>query len=116
MPWYVVLIIALASIAFVFAVLVSVGLKAWRLAKHAAAVSGRVAPLVDGLTRRSDEITAAVDRLSADGEQLSANLARMQRSLARLQAIGKMLNEALRPYYVISGWLSGEREWSGLDI
>jgi uncharacterized protein YoxC len=116
MPWYVVLIIALLSIAFVIAVLVRVGLTAWRLAKHAAAVSGRITPLVDGLARRGDEITAAVDRLSADAEQLNENLARMQRSLARLQAIGRMFNEALRPYYIISGWLSGEREWSGLDI
>jgi hypothetical protein len=116
MPWYVVLIIALASIAFVVAVLIAVGLRAWRLAKHAAAVSARITPLVDGLTRRSDEISAAVERLSADGEQLSANLARMQRSLARLQVVGMAFRDALRPYFLISGWLSGEREWSGLDI
>ncbi len=116
MPWYVVLIIALASIAFVLAVLVQVGLKAWRLFKHAAAVEGRLTPLVDGLTRRGDEITAAVDRLTEDGEQLNASLQRLQRSLARLQVIATTFNEALRPYYLISGWLSGEREWRGLGI
>jgi uncharacterized protein YoxC len=114
MPWYVLLIVALASIAFVLAVLVSVGLKGWRVAKHAAGVSSRVTPLVDGLTRRSDEITNAVEHLSADAEQLSANIASMQRSIARLQAIGKMVNDAMRPFYVISGWLSGEREWGDL--
>jgi hypothetical protein len=114
MPWYVVLIVALVSIAFVLAVLVHVARKAWRLAKHGAAVSARVTPLVDGLSRRGDEITAAVDRLSADGEQLNASLARMQRSIARLQVIGQTFNDALRPYYLIAGWLSGEREWRDL--
>jgi uncharacterized protein YoxC len=114
MPWYAVLIVALVSIAFVLAVLVSVGLKGWRVAKHAAQVSKRVTPLVDGLTRRSDEITNAVEHLSADAEQLNENLAGMKRSIARLQAIGKMVNDALRPFYVISGWLSGEREWGDL--
>jgi uncharacterized protein YoxC len=114
MPWYVLLIIALASIAFVLAVLVSVGLKGWRVAKHAAGVSTRVTPLVDGLSRRGDEITNAVEHLSADAEQLNANLASMKRSIARLQAIAKMANDALRPFYVISGWLSGEREWGDL--
>jgi len=114
MPWYVVLIVALVSIAFVVAVLVSVGLKGWRVAKHAASVSSRVTPLVDGLTRRSDEITNAVEHLSADAEQLNESIASMQRSLARLQAIAKMANDALRPFYIISGWLSGEREWGDL--
>lgn len=116
MPWYVLLIIALASIAFVLAVLASVGLKAWRLAKHGSAVSRRVAPLVDGLTRRSDEIARVAEHLSADAERLNANLARMQRSLARLQVITNNVNRALRPYYLIAGWLSGEREWSDLGI
>jgi uncharacterized protein YoxC len=114
MPWYVLLIIALASIAFVLVVLASVGLKGWRVAKHAAGVSKRVTPLVDGLSRRGDEIATAVERLSADAEQLTANIASMQRSIARLQAIAKMANKALRPFYVISGWLSGEREWGDL--
>jgi uncharacterized protein YoxC len=114
MPWYVLLIIALASIGLVLAVLVHVALKAWRLAKHGAAVSSRVTPLVDGLSRRGDEITAAVDRLTADGEELNANLARLQRSIARLQVIAQTFNDALRPYYLIAGWLSGEREWRDL--
>jgi uncharacterized protein YoxC len=116
MPWYVVLIIALVSIAFVLVVLALVGRKAWRLAKHAAAVSGRVTPLVDGLSRRSDEITSAVDRLSARSEELTANLARLQRSIARLQVIGRTFNDALRPYYLIAGWLSGEHEWRDLGF
>jgi hypothetical protein len=116
MPWYVVLIIALVSIAFVLAVLIGVALRGWRLAKHAAAVSRRIGPLVDNLSRRGDEVSAAVERLSADGEQLAANLQRMQRSLARLQVIARTVNDALRPYFLISGWLSGEREWSSLDI
>jgi uncharacterized protein YoxC len=116
MPWYVVLIIALASLAFVVAVGASVGLRASRVVKHGTAVAGRVGPLVDGLTRRSDEIAAAAERLSADAEQLEQNLARMRRSLARLQVITRNFNEALRPYYVIRGWLSGERGWSDLGI
>jgi hypothetical protein len=116
MPWYVLLIVALASLAVVIGGLAYVGLKAWRLAKHGAAVSRRVRPLVDGLSRRADEITAAAERLSADGEQLNASIVRMQRSLARLQVVTQAFNEALRPYYLIAGWLSGEREWSDLGF
>ncbi len=116
MPWYVLLVVALVSLAVVLGALVHVGLKAWRLAKHGAAVSRRVTPLVNGLTRRTDEITAAADRLSADAEQLNANMVRMQRSLARLQVVIQTFNDALRPYYLIAGWLSGEREWSDLGI
>jgi hypothetical protein len=116
MPWYALLIVALASLAVIIGALVYVGLKAWRLAKHGAAVSRRVAPLVDGLTRRADEAAAAAERLSADAEQLNANLLRMQRSLARLQVIAQTFNDAMRPYYLIAGWLSGEKEWSDLGI
>jgi uncharacterized protein YoxC len=116
MPWYALLIVALASLAVIAAALVYVGLKAWRLAKHGAAVSRRVTPLVDGLARRADEAAAAAERLAADGQELNANLLRMQRSLARLQVIAQTLNDAMRPYYLIAGWLSGEKEWSDLGI
>jgi hypothetical protein len=116
MPWYALLIVALASLAVIVGGLAYVGLKAWRLAKHGAAVSRRVTPLVDGLTRRADEVTAAAERLSADGEQLNANLVHMQRSRARLQVVMQAFNDAMRPYYLIAGWLSGEREWSDLGI
>ncbi len=116
MPWYVILIVALASIALVVAVLAWLGLKAWRLAKHGAAVSRHVTPLADGLRRRADEASAAAERLSTDGEQLVAGIAHMQRSLARLQVVARSLNDALHPYYVISGWLSGERGWGDLGI
>jgi hypothetical protein len=114
MPWYVLLIVALASIAFVLAALVSLVLKGLRVGKHAAAVSGRVTPLVDGLSRRSDEISNAVEHLSADAEQLNTSIARMQVSIARLQVVARNFNTALRPFYIISGWLSGEREWGDL--
>ena len=114
MPWYVLLIIALASIVFVLAVLASVVLKGLRVGKHAAAVSRRVTPLADGLSRRGDEVTRAVDHLSADAEQLTASIARMQGSIARLQVVAKNFNTAMRPFYIISGWLSGDREWGDL--
>jgi hypothetical protein len=116
MPWYVLLIVALASLALVIGVLAWVGLKAWRLARHGAAVSGRLTWLIDGLSHRADEAAAAVERLAANAEQLGANLSRMQRSVARLQVISLTFNDALRPYYVITGWLSGEREWGGLGL
>ena len=116
MPWYVLLIIALVCVAFVAAVLVTVVLKGLRVGKHAAAVSRRVAPLVDGLSRKGDEITNVVEHLSADAEQLQASIARMQKSTARLQVIAQQFNTAMRPLYVISGWLSGEQEWNDLDL
>ena len=114
MPWYVLLIVALASIAVVIAGLAWLALKAWRLAKHGAAVAGRVTPMVDGLSRRADEAATAAGRLSANAQQLGASVARMQHSLARLQVITRSVNDALRPYYVLSGWLSGDREWGDL--
>jgi hypothetical protein len=114
MPWYVLLIIALASLALVSAMLAWVGLKGWRLAKHGMAVSGRVTPLVEGLTRRADEAAAAAERLTADGEQLNDSIVRLQGSLARLQVVAQALNDALRPYSLIAGWLSGRREWQDL--
>lgn len=116
MPWYVLLIIALASLALVAGVLAWVGLKAWRLAKHGAAVSQRITPLVDGLSHRADEVTAAVSRLSADGAQLSANLERLRRSVTRLQVILVAIRDALLPYKLVSGWLGGEREWGDLGV
>jgi hypothetical protein len=114
MPWYVLLIVALASLALVLAMLVWVGLKGLHLAKHGMAVSRRVTPLVDGLTRRADEAATAAELLSADAEQLSASVVRMQASLARLQVVAQALSDALRPYYIIAGWLSGDREWRDL--
>ena len=114
MPWYVLLIVALASIAVVIAGLAWLALKAWRLAKHGAAVAGRVTPMVDGLSHRAGEAATAAERLSANAEQLGANVTRMQHSLARLQVITRTVNDALRPYYILSGWLSGEREWGDL--
>jgi hypothetical protein len=113
-PWYVILIIALASLAVVVGGLVWLALKAWRLAKHGAAVAGRVTPMVDGLSHRAGEAATAAERLAANAEQLGTNVTRMQLSLARLQVITRSVNEALRPYYVISGWLSGDREWGDL--
>jgi hypothetical protein len=110
MPWYALLIIALASLAVVIGGLAYVGLKAWRLAKHGMAVSRRVTPLVDGLTRRADEAALAAERLSADAEQLNASIARMQTSLARLQVVAQALNDALRPVKLVKGWFRGDRE------
>lgn len=115
MPWYVLLIIALVSLALVLAMLVWLGLRGWRLAKHGMAVSRRVTPLVDGLTRRAGEAAAAAERLSADGEQLNASIVRMQASLARLQVVAQALSDAVRPYRLVSDWLSGKREWGDLS-
>ena len=109
MPWYALLIVALASLAVVVGALVSVGLKGWRLAKHGAAVSKHIAPLADGLSRRADELSVAAERLSANGEQLVANMARLQASVARLQVVTGAVNEALEPFLLLTGWLSGER-------
>jgi hypothetical protein len=116
MPWYVVLIIALASLALVVAMLAWVGIKGWRLAKHGMAVSRRVTPLVDGLTRRADEAALAVERLSSDADQLTSNIARLQVSLARLQVVVRAFRDALRPYRLLRGWLSGQREWTRMGL
>jgi hypothetical protein len=114
MPWYVLLIVALVSLAVIVGALVYVALKGWRLAKHGMAVSRRITPLVDGLSHRADEISVAAEHLSADGESLTVSISKLQVSLARLQVVTRTINDALRPYYVLSGWLSGEREWGDL--
>ncbi|MBE0528618.1 MAG: hypothetical protein IH629_05390 [Thermoleophilia bacterium] len=112
MPWYVLLIIALASLAIAIGGLVYMGLKGWRLAKRGASISKRVAPLADGLGRRADEVSAAAERLAADGEHLSASITRLQVSLARLQVVVNTATEAMEPYLLLTGWLSGESTWS----
>ncbi len=94
MPWYVLLIVALASLAVIIGALAYAALKGWRLAKHGMAVSRRVTPLADGLTRRADEIAAAAERLSGDGESLTVSISKLQVSLARLQVVTATINEA----------------------
>jgi methyl-accepting chemotaxis protein len=112
MPWYALLIVALASLAVVVGALVSAGLKGWRLAKHGASVSKRIASLANGLSRRADELAAAAERLSADGEQLAANMGRLQASVARLQVVADTVSEAMEPFLLLTGWLSGERGYN----
>jgi hypothetical protein len=112
MPWYVLLIVALAGLAVIIAALVYVALKGWRLAKHGAAVSRRITPLADGLSHRVDEVTAAAERLSADGESLTQSMSKLQVSLARLQVVMNTLNEAMEPFYLLTGWLAGDKGYS----
>jgi hypothetical protein len=112
MPWYVLLIVALVSLAVIIGALVYVALKGWRLAKHGMAVSRRITPIADGLTRRADEIAAAAERLSANGAQLSESIAKMQASLARLQVVTETMSEAMEPFLLLTGWLSGDRGYN----
>ena len=112
MPWYVLLIVALASLAVIVGALAYVGLKGWRLAKHGMAVSGRITPLADGLSRRADEISVAAERLSADGESLTVSIAKLQVSLARLQVVSDTINEAMEPFLLLTGWLAGDRGYN----
>ena len=116
MPWYVLLIIALASILLVVLVLVSVARKAWRLAKHGMATSSRLSPLVSGLSHRADEITSAALRLSSNAEQMNTSIARLQRSLTRLQVISVAISDAVRPYRIVRGWFSGSKEWGDTKL
>ena len=98
MPWYVTPHHRPRQLAFVLGVLAPVGLKgvAPRQARHGRC-RRRVTPLVDGLTRRGDEIAAAAERLSGDGEQLNASICeRCSVSLARLQVVTTTINQALR--------------------
>jgi hypothetical protein len=112
MPWYVLLIVALASLAIVIGFVAWLALKGWRLAKHGMAVSRRITPLADGLTRRADEISAAAERLSSDGESLTESLAKLQVSLARLQVVSATIGEAMEPFLLLTGWLAGDRGYN----
>jgi hypothetical protein len=112
MPWYVLLIVALVSLAVIIGALVYVALKGWRLAKHGMAVSRRITPLADGLNHRVDEISVAAEHLSADGESLTLSISKLQLSLARLQVVFNTLNEALEPFYLLTGWLAGDRGYN----
>jgi hypothetical protein len=112
MPWYVLLIVALISLAVIIGALVHVALKGWRLAKHGMAVSRRISPLAGGLSRRADEISVAAEHLSADGASLSASIARLQVSLARLQVVSNTISEALEPFLLLTGWLAGDRGYN----
>jgi hypothetical protein len=112
MPWYALLIVALASLAAIIGALAYVALKGWRLAKHGMAVSRRITPLADGLTHRADEVTAAVERLAGDGESLTVSISKLQVSLARLQVVTATINEAMEPFYLLTGWLAGDKGYN----
>jgi len=116
MPWYVLLIIALASVGLVLAMLAWLGVRAWRLLKHGIAVSRRIAPLAGRLQSRADEAAATAEHLAASAGRLDANIARMQVALERLRVVGQALDDAVRPYRRIADWLGGEREWSYQSI
>jgi uncharacterized protein HemX len=112
MPWYVLLIIALVSLAIIVVGFAYVGLKAWRLARRGSSISKRITPLAENLGRQATDLSAKAEQLQADGEQLNHNLARLQSSLARLQVVAQTLTESLEPYLLLTGWLSGERGWN----
>ena len=112
MPWYVLLIVALVSLAVIIGALVYVALKGWRLAKHGMAVSRRITPLADGLSHRADEISVAAEHLSADGESLTVSISKLQVSLARLQVVFNTINEAMEPFYLLTGWLAGDKGYN----
>lgn len=112
MSWVVVLIIALAGLALVVAGLAYVGLKAWRLAKRGMSVSRGVAPLADHLSRQAMVLSANAERLAANSEELGASITRLQASIARLQVVADALADAVEPYLLLTGWLSGERSWN----
>lgn len=92
------LIIGLASLAFVLAACAYPGVKGWRLAKKGAAVSREVAPLAAQLSRRSGDATILAERLAANGEQITASLERLQATARRLQVIADLLADAAAPY------------------
>ena len=84
-----------------------------RLAKHGMAVSRRITPLADGLTRRADAATtAAAERLAGDGESLTVSISKLQVSLARLQVVTATINEAMEPFYLLTGWLAGDKGYN----
>ena len=105
MPWPVLLFIALLSLVIVLVMLARTGLQTWHVAKHGDEISRRVAPLVSGLQRRSDEITALTQQLSHNAVDLQNNVAAIQRSLARLQVVFQALAEALLPYQRLKDYL-----------
>ena len=112
MPWYALLIVALAGLAVIIGALAYAALKGWRLVKHGMAVSRRITPLADGLTRRADQIGAAAERLTGDVESLSESISKLQVSLARLQVVTATINEAMEPFYLLTGWLAGDKGYN----
>ena len=114
MPWYVLLIVALVSLAVIIGALVHVALKGWRVAKHGMAVSRRITPLADGLSRRADEITAAAERLSADGESLTGTSRSCRARWPGCNSSSDTLNEAMRavlPPHGVAGGRQGYNDW-----
>jgi hypothetical protein len=97
--------IGIASLAIIAFALAYLGLRGWRLAKHAIGVSRHIAPLAAELAGRADEAGRAAERLSADAADLTADLERMQRSLQRLKILTDAWDDAVAPIVRIAEYL-----------
>ena len=105
MNGWILLGIGIASLAIIAFACAYLGLKGWRLAKHAIHVSRHVAPLAAELAGRTDEAGRAAGRLSADGADLTADLERMQRSLRRLKILTDAWDGAMAPLVRIAEYV-----------
>jgi hypothetical protein len=112
MPWYVLLIIALVGLAVIIGGFAYVGLKGWRLAKRGMSISRHLAPLADGLSRKSAELSTKAELLQAHGEQFGTSMLRLQTSVARLKVVTDAATEGLEPFLLLTGWLSGDRGYN----
>ena len=111
------LIVALASLALVIAVLVyarpqGVAAGQARSGRLAARHAARRRPRAQG-GRDHRRRRAPLGRRRSSSARTSRGCSA---PLARLQVIAQTVNDAMRPYWLIAGWLSGEKEWSDLGI
>jgi hypothetical protein len=98
MSGLVLLVIGLAGLALVIAMLASVGVRAWRLARHARDVARSTGPVVTALSARSGELQSLAARVGDRQQELAAGLERLQRSAERLRILAEAWNDALAPW------------------
>jgi len=105
--WVVLLIIGLASLAFVIGAFAYVVFKAWRLIKRGLSISREIAPLAEHLSRQAEVLQANADRVAGNSDEITANLERLRASTARLQILWEAFSEAMVPYRKVRDYLGG---------
>ena len=100
----VLLAVGLAGLALVLAATVVLGLKAWRVAKHARAVTLRVGGRAAEVAVRAQRMDLNLSRLQANTAVLQHNLRLLQATAERLRVLAEAWREAMSPYRAVRGF------------
>jgi hypothetical protein len=101
----VLLAVGLAGLVLVLAATVVVGLKAWRVVKHARTVTLRVGGSAADLATRAQRMDLNLSQLQANTAVLQHNLRLLQATAERMRVLAEAWREAMSPYRAVRSFL-----------